>query len=307
MGLAGWSLKVGRIWGIEIRLHWIFLLWAAFELLRRDRFGGTSNVLIYLGFLFSAVLLHEFGHCFAARRVGGSADSVLLWPLGGLALVTIPQRPREQFLVAAGGPAVNLILWLLLLPWAIATGDGFGSVFLGFWVSDPLSLAAAVNFDLLIFNLIPALPLDGGNMLKALISRRKGEVQAIRWVINSSRISAVAMAILWISSDGHGGLLLGIALLIWLNAAWLARQVKESGYEPEPSWKGESGGGIKSWWQRRRDGALQKREERAAERHVQERQRVDDLLDKVSREGVGSLTSSEKKFLDEVSRRYRQN
>ena len=307
MGLAGWSLKVGRIWGIEVRLHWIFLLWAAFELLGRERDGGAAATFEYLGFLFLSVLLHEFGHCFAARRVGGSADSVLLWPLGGLAQVTIPDRPREQLLVAAGGPLVNLTLWMLLLPWALATGGKFGSVFLGYWVSDPLSLAAAVNFDLLIFNLIPAMPLDGGNIFKALISRRRGEVRATRWVITSSKICAVAMAIYWLSSDGHTGLLLGIALMIWFNASWLARQLKESGYEGYESWRGEKPGGIKKWWQGREDRARYKRAEKEAEREARERKRVDDLLEKVSREGVGSLTSAEKKFLDEASRRFRQN
>lgn len=306
MGLASWSLKVGRIWGIEIRLHWIFLLWAAFELLDGSREGGSWASLEYLGFLFLSVLLHEFGHCYAARKVGGSADSVLLWPLGGLAQVSVPNRWREQLLVAAGGPLVNLALWILLLPLALATGGNFGSVFLGYWVSDPLSLAAAVNFDLLIFNLIPAMPLDGGNIFKALISRRRGEVHATRWVIASSKISAVAIAIYWLTSEGHTGLLLGIALMIWFNATWLARQLKESGHEGYESWHGEKPGGIRKWWQGREDRARYRRAEKEAERETRERQKVDDLLEKVSREGVNSLTSAEKKFLDEASRRFRQ-
>ena len=153
------GLRIGQVAGITVRLHWIFLLWGLFELLGSERLGGSSSALMYLGFLFGSVFLHELGHCRAARQIGGNAREVILWPLGGLAAVDIPDRPLSHLAVAIGGPAVNLILWLALLPFVISMEgiEGIGSFFLRQPVSEPIAVAAAVNLDLFVFNLLPAL------------------------------------------------------------------------------------------------------------------------------------------------------
>ena len=124
-----WSFPLGRLFGITVRVHWLFPFVALgvdsahrpLQASPEARFpeGLWIDATILMGILFVSVLLHEFGHCFAARAVNGDAQEVLLWPLGGLANVEVPHRPRAHFLTAAAGPAVNLfsavICGLLLL------------------------------------------------------------------------------------------------------------------------------------------------------------------------------------------------
>src|SRR5207253_7891282 len=103
-----WSPTIGHVSGVRIRVHMLFILYIVFELIGAgSAFFTTAH---YLFILFGSVFLHELGHCFTARRVGGSADDVLMWPLGGLATVDAPRTPWPQFLVVAGGPAVNVVL-----------------------------------------------------------------------------------------------------------------------------------------------------------------------------------------------------
>ncbi len=108
-----WSFPLGRLFGINIRIHWLFPLVAVGLILRvaNDKNaipGAWIDVTMLLVLAFGAVLLHEFGHCFAARHVNGDATDVLLWPLGGLAQVDIPNTARAHFITAAAGPLVNL-------------------------------------------------------------------------------------------------------------------------------------------------------------------------------------------------------
>ena len=111
-----WSFPIGRLFGISVRMHFLFPLVALGLILRvttKDFLPGTwIDMAMILGLLFLTVLLHEFGHCFAARQVGGEATEVLLWPLGGLAACDVPHQPRAHFLTAAAGPAVNLLICL---------------------------------------------------------------------------------------------------------------------------------------------------------------------------------------------------
>src|SRR5437762_1639766 len=121
-----WSFPFGRLFGITIRIHILFPF-VAVALIARAAFredaipGDWIDASIVFGLLFLSVLLHEFGHCFAARAVGGDAQEVLLWPLGGLANCEVPHTPRANFLVAFAGPAVNLVLALMcmLLLWLL--------------------------------------------------------------------------------------------------------------------------------------------------------------------------------------------
>src|SRR5437762_877795 len=113
-----WSLPLGRMFGITIRLHILFplfilIIWLKVIAKENTPAGTGLEILIILGLLFVAVLLHEFGHCFGARLVDGEANEVLLWPLGGLANCDVPHTPRANFVCAAAGPLTNLLLCLL--------------------------------------------------------------------------------------------------------------------------------------------------------------------------------------------------
>src|SRR5262245_56306901 len=112
-----WAIPLGRVFGITVRAHILFpvvalglVLQAAFK---KDVVPGTwIDVSMLLGLLFVSVLLHEFGHCFAARWMDGDANEILMWPLGGLAYCEVPHTPRANFVTAFGGPLVNLVLFL---------------------------------------------------------------------------------------------------------------------------------------------------------------------------------------------------
>ena len=150
-------------------LHWSWFLVAAYEIERRQ--GAYSsivwNVLEYLA-LFLIVLLHEFGHALACRQVGGTANRIVLWPLGGVAFVDPPQRPGATLWSIAAGPLVNVAL----LPVLYAAVEMSRS--LGWEQSMPdvyllLGAVSWMNVRLLIFNILPAYPLDGGQILRSLL------------------------------------------------------------------------------------------------------------------------------------------
>src|ERR1700722_12272396 len=109
-----WALPLGRIFGIAVRLHILFPILILVMWLRAVRDVGTDGavwMLALMGLVFVSVLLHEFGHCFAARQVDGDATEILLWPLGGLARCEVPHSAWANFVTAAGGPLVNALLW----------------------------------------------------------------------------------------------------------------------------------------------------------------------------------------------------
>jgi Zn-dependent protease len=155
--------------GVKVLMHWSWFLVAYVQVMYRDRAYPSRlwNVAEYLA-LFGIVLFHEFGHVFACRQVGGKAERIILWPLGGIAYVTPPPRPGALLWSIAGGPLVNLALvpvtialWWLVNPTAP-------------WnLSDPAThfffFLALVNLCLLVFNLLPIYPLDGGQILHALL------------------------------------------------------------------------------------------------------------------------------------------
>src|SRR6516162_2385899 len=112
-----WSLPIGRLFGITIRVHLLFPFVAAGLILRvalqtKPPMPEQAwiDAAIVMALLFVSVVLHEFGHCFAARSVGGDAQDILIWPLGGLANCEVPQNPRAHLITAAGGPFINLVL-----------------------------------------------------------------------------------------------------------------------------------------------------------------------------------------------------
>jgi Zn-dependent protease len=162
-------MRLFRLAGIDLYLHWSWFLVAVYEINQRaDHYASfTWNVLEYLA-LFLLVLLHEFGHSLACRQVGGQADRIVLWPLGGVAYVQPPQRPGAVLWSIAAGPLVNVILIPVLL---VASRLMHASV-LAQAAPDAVKLVAQmalINVVLLIFNLLPIYPLDGGQILRSLL------------------------------------------------------------------------------------------------------------------------------------------
>jgi Zn-dependent protease len=163
------SSHLFRVFRIDVFLHWSWFLVAAYEISNRkgSYSSVTWNVLEYLA-LFLIVTLHEFGHALACRQVGGTADTIVLWPLGGVAYVNPPQRPGATLWSIAAGPLVNVALGVILFI------VGSLSRSLGFAQSAPdvhalLRAVWSINLYLLIFNILPIYPLDGGQILRSLL------------------------------------------------------------------------------------------------------------------------------------------
>ena len=185
-------------------LHWTWFVVAAYELQQRKGYYAAPawNVLEYLS-LFLIVLIHEFGHALACRQVGGTADQIVLWPLGGVAYVSPPQRPGAVLWSIAAGPLVNVVLVPTLM------GVQYLCRTAGLWHTMPdaylfVRSVALINLLLLIFNLLPVFPLDGGQILRALLWFPLGRAASLK-------VAAV------IGLVGVVGLL---ALAVW--AGWMS-------------------------------------------------------------------------------------
>jgi Zn-dependent protease len=199
------SIRLFRFAGVDVYLHWWWFLVAVYEIQSRSgRYSSIVwNIAEYLG-LFVIVLLHEYGHALACRQVGGIADRIVLWPLGGVAYVNPPPRPGATLWSIAAGPLVNVAL----LP--ILTGLGFLGRATGWSYANPnahllLRNIWWIDLGLFLFNILPIYPLDGGQILRSLL-----------WfVLGRARSLMVATVI------GFMGALGLIGLAIWQQSAWL--------------------------------------------------------------------------------------
>lgn len=231
-----WSFALVRILGTEIRIHVTFLLLVAWYAYVSYRMGGEEAAItaaIFLLLVFVCVLLHEFGHILQARRYGIRTPEVLLSPIGGLArLERMPEEPMQELKVALAGPAVTLIIALALGAWLAATG-GLPTVF----VFDPAheSLVTAlfrVNVILLLFNLLPAFPMDGGRVLRALLASRRGIVSGTRIAARIGQVFAMAFGLL--------GLFFNPFLIIIAGFIYLAAEAEAQAVETRAAGRGVS-------------------------------------------------------------------
>ena len=165
MKMVNNALSIGTVFGIPIRLH-VSLLIAVFLVSVFTGWGILATLILAAG-LFGSVALHELGHSVVARAKGGYIHEIVLYPFGGAAKISnIPKRPVDEILVALAGPAVSLALALLF---------GFGSRYIALLV-----ILAYINAMLFFFNILPVFPMDGGRVLRAALTLRKGRVQATR-------------------------------------------------------------------------------------------------------------------------------
>jgi Zn-dependent protease len=168
-GIRQNSIRLFRFNGIDLSLHWSWFLVAIYEISGRQKAYSsiTWNVLEYLA-LFLIVMLHEFGHALACRQVGGVANQIVLWPLGGVAYVNPPQRPGAFLWSIAAGPLVNLVLVpILKVLGTLMRSHGLAQEMPNTFLL--LRSVAFINLGLLIFNMLPIYPLDGGQILRSLL------------------------------------------------------------------------------------------------------------------------------------------
>jgi Zn-dependent protease/CBS domain-containing protein len=216
----GWSLTIGTVAGTAIRIHVTFLLFLAWIFGVSYISGGPQtawNGLLFMVLLFLCVLLHEFGHILTARAFGVATPDVILLPIGGVArLERIPERPSEEFLIAIAGPLVNVVIAGLLV---LVGGADLTPSHLVAIESTKASLVdrlAEVNIFLAVFNLIPAFPMDGGRVLRALLAARFGYVRATEMAAAIGQGTAFLFGFLGLFGNP---LLLFIAIFVYLAAS----------------------------------------------------------------------------------------
>ncbi|MCX7665207.1 MAG: site-2 protease family protein [Gemmataceae bacterium] len=380
------SFPIFRTFGIQVRLHIIYIILTLGMITRayvQNPDHWLEFTLIWVVLLFFIILLHELGHCFAARKVGGDAEQILMWPLGGLAYCEVPPTPRANLITTAGGPFVNVIICnvaglILLLagylpPLNIFSTNqlyypelystlGSSAVPVGYdwhwtklgstetvtgpavvlrdgskWViqnQKPIEVEPTkfptypdwvlwvarvfwLSWLLLLFNLLPAYPLDGGRLLQAIIWGRTGDPRRAAVIAG---YSGFVVAILFtVYSFGFGDPLhFALALFIFFSSYQLiyAETYSEErgsfGYDfskgyanfddNEPVQKKPRRLGFFARWRLAR---LARKTQRDAEQRAKDEARLDQILEKINQQGKDSLTSEEKKFLERVSARYR--
>lgn len=215
-----WSFPIGTVRGTVIRIHLTFFLLLAWIGAMHARQGGMAEALAGMAFIavvFACVVLHELGHAAAARRYGIATPDITLLPIGGLArLERIPEEPWREIAIALAGPAVNVGICLVL---ALLAG-GVPSAEEGLSPEDPrtgfLARLFWVNAFLVIFNLIPAFPMDGGRVLRAALALRMTHRDATHVAATVGQGVAILLGFAGLFG---APLLIFIALFVWLGAA----------------------------------------------------------------------------------------
>ena len=233
MPTQGGSIRLFRFAGIEVFLHWSWFLVAIYEVqVWRSMFSSPLwAVLLYLG-LFVLVTMHEFGHALACRQVGGIADRIVLWPLGGIAFVRPPQRAGAMLWSIAAGPLVNVLLApILTLILHTAARAGWHEVNRDAYLT--LLWLWRINLGLLFFNLLPIYPLDGGQILRAVLWFPLGPIRSLFIATGIGFAGGIALGLLalWQQSLWIGILaffLISQAMVGWRQAQILKLQAAEA-------------------------------------------------------------------------------
>ena len=313
------SVPLFTVFDIRVRAHASLVLTTVFVLL----FGwgpgfGFQNKVGSAGALFVIILLHEFGHCFTARWVGGEAHDILMHPLGGVAMAQPPRRPWPTFLTVAGGPAVNVAICLLcaiflalsshrlpidpFFPRAVYFPGWLSPTWYAYWIYE-------MSYMLLVFNLLPIFPLDGGQMLQAALWKPLGYRKSMTFSCVTGMIACVIFAMIAIAAyriDALGLLILaGLGFYTCLRMYRFAKY--ESGdYEEYTDGIDYSAAYDINAGRARPKPRNVKRVQKLKQDEASERVRIDAILDKVSAQGMQSLTRGEKRELGKATDKQRK-
>ena len=235
--MATFSIYLGRPFGIPTRIHWTFwilILWIIYTNASQGQSG--VDILWHIGFIFSiftCVVLHELGHALSARRYGIKTQSITILPIGGVAsLEKMPEKPSQELVVAIAGPSVNVVIAFAL--WAILSLSGGLNIAL-----EQLEAMTTINAEnfffalmfinvmLVVFNMIPAFPMDGGRVLRALLAMRMRRVDATTWAVRFGRFFAILFVFLGIA---YNPFLILIAVFILLSAEGELKMVRSESH-----------------------------------------------------------------------------
>lgn len=382
-----WAIPVFRAFGIPVKVHLFFLLVTLGLFLRQVYVLGSvvwwvDILLLTVVLLFGVILFHEFGHCFGARSVGGEAQEILIWPLGGLASADVPHNPRAHLTFVAAGPGVNVVICVAAA--VVLAGAGFlpnlnpfanpylaevknyrdGHVYTSVYGAryykpetgeglDPKKIDEAnktyrpekaaeevaslaskegleravappwvvwiqrtfwMSWVLLLFNLLPAYPLDGGQLLQGVIWARTGNYRQGTTVAAYTGF-VVSVLFLVAAIAFNESLLLGLGMfMFYVSVMKLHSMDAEEGMygdfsqgytslerdDPPPP-RPKRAGFVRRWLQARAARRLQ----REAEQQMVDEDRFDKLLEKIHTYGKDALTEEEQRFMKRVSERYK--
>lgn len=335
-----WSFKIGRLFGIDIRVHIVFVICAVvlvwMEIPKGDAASDWSlgHVLVdalgVYALLFLIVLLHEFGHCFGARHTGGDADEILLWPLGGLAFTNPPHNAAAHMITTVAGPMVNVLLCmictLVLVLWTGRLGAVPWNPLHPMWPADVSFIPTTaqlwvirffgLSYFILLINLLPIFPFDGGRIVQAWLWPRKGYYASMAIATATGMIGAIPVALFGLFAE-QSWLLLMIAVFGYLTCWQNRRMLREQG----GAGAGEFGYDFSQGYtsldrdpsRRRRPGLFERRRARKEVRKAQrERERreahakaVEAILRKISEHGLRSLSPRERRILEEETQQQR--
>ncbi len=224
-----WAWKLGRVAGIDIKVHATFVLILAWvglvNWLAGQGLTGVLSGIFFILVLFGCVVLHELGHALTARRFGVRTRDIILLPIGGVArLEHIPEQPRQELWIAAAGPAVNLVIAAVLLLWLKIAGSSQSLDELSMIGGPTPESLAVLNVFLALFNLIPAFPMDGGRMLRAVLAFRLDYARATQ--IAATIGQALAFLFGFIGLFNANPFLIFIAFFVWIGASQEANLVQ---------------------------------------------------------------------------------
>ncbi len=339
---VNWSFRVGSAFGIDIRVHLAFVLCAVvmismeIQAIPPDSGISTMRALVdglgSYAILFAIILLHEFGHCWGARHTGGEATEILLWPLGGLAAVRPPHTASAHIITTISGPMVNVIICVLgaifLTLWFGTIGAVPWNPIHPTWPANAtlfpttgqawLLRVYGISYFILLINLIPVFPFDGGRIVQAWLWPRKGYQRSMEIATSTGMFGAIIIGLFSFFLDVSRGLMLMIAVFGYLTCWQMRRAAREqamysSGEETSEfaeSLSYRDGDdtatvnrpGMIARYKNKR--ALEKTERQRAQREAREHQ-IEEILRKVAQTGMAGLSTKERQLLESETKRKR--